>query len=200
CIVACSFSASASAARAPTDSIMSDYLVDKEGPPDPEIERLERLLGGYRYRGRPPRVAPVRRWAFLAVAAAAAAALWLALPPREPHFAVEPLAGAPRCAAEPCEKLAPGDALVTDSRSRARVALGAVGRLEVEPDTALRRASAYRLALLHGEVRAEVKAPPRLVVIDTASATAVDLGCAYTLTVDEAGEGRPAVTSGSVAP
>lgn len=178
---------------------MADYLVDKDGTPDPEVERLERLLGGYRYRGRPPRSAPARRWAFLAVAAAAAAVLWLALRPREPHFAVESLAGAPRCAAEPCRRLAPGDALVTDSRSRARVALGAVGRLEVEPDTALRRGSAYRLALLHGEIRAEVQAPPRLVMIDTPSATAVDLGCAYTLSVDEHGEGRLAVTSGWVA-
>ncbi len=176
---------------------MSDYLVDKEGPPDPEVERLERLLGGYRYRGRPP--APPRRWVFLVVAAAAAAVLWLALRPRDPHFAVESLEGAPRCAAEPCRALAPGDALVTDSRSRARVALGAVGRLDVEPDTALRRGSAYRLALLHGEVRAEVLAPPRLVVIETPSATAVDLGCAYTLNVDEHGDGRLAVTSGWVA-
>jgi hypothetical protein len=44
-----------------------------------------------------------------------------------------------------------------------------------------------------------VAAPPRLVVIETASARAVDLGCAYTLSVDAAGAGTLRVTSGWVA-
>ena len=33
-----------------------DYLWDRSGPPDPEIERLERLLG--RFRGSPSALAP----------------------------------------------------------------------------------------------------------------------------------------------
>jgi len=42
-------------------------------------------------------------------------------------------------------------------------------------------------------------APPRLVIVETASARAVDLGCAYTLSVDAAGGRRLRVTSGWVA-
>ena len=52
--------------------------------------------------------------------------------------------------------------------------------------------------LERGELSAQVKAPPRLFVVETPSATAVDLGCAYTLTVDEAGLGRLTVTGGKV--
>jgi hypothetical protein len=43
-----------------------------------------------------------------------------------------------------------------------------------------------------------VTAPPRLFLVDTAAATAVDLGCAYTLEVDERGHGLLRVESGSV--
>ncbi len=182
---------------------MGDYLFDKTEPPDPEVERLERLLGPYRYRGAAAR-RPRRRWivAGAAAAVAAAVALWLGLRPRAERWTVEALAGTPRCADGPCAGLGPGDALVTDARSRARLVLGQVGRLDVEPGTLVRRRpsdASYRLALVHGEVRAEVSAPPRLLVIDTASATAVDLGCAYTLAVDERGEGWLRVGAGWVA-
>jgi hypothetical protein len=48
-------------------------------------------------------------------------------------------------------------------------------------------------------VSARVIAPPRLFMIDTPSATAVDLGCAYTLEVDDLGASILRVTSGWVA-
>ena len=40
---------------------MSDYLYDGEGPPDPEVERLSRVLGSLRYQKRlEPRYDAVR--------------------------------------------------------------------------------------------------------------------------------------------
>jgi hypothetical protein len=182
---------------------MSDYLYDRDGPPDPEVERLERLLEGYRYDGQPPRRS--RRRAVvagsMAALAAAAIAAWLLLRrPAADVWAVEPLAGSPRCGAGPCAGLGPEDGLETDPGSRARVRVARFGHLDVEPGTAIRRRGAIgRLALLHGTVSAQVTAPPRLIVVETASARAVDLGCAYSLSVDDAGTGRLRVTSGYVA-
>jgi hypothetical protein len=46
---------------------------------------------------------------------------------------------------------------------------------------------------------ARIWAPPRLFFVDTPSAVAADLGCAYTLSVDDKGDGRLSVTSGWVA-
>jgi ferric-dicitrate binding protein FerR (iron transport regulator) len=186
---------------------MSDYLFNRDGPPDPEVERLEHLLEGYRYRGRP---APPRRRrravivsTVLVGAVAASVAAWLALRrPGADRWTVESLAGSPSCGGRPCAGLGPDDALETDPGSRARVQIGRFGHLDVEPGTSIRRRATVgqeRLALLHGTVSAEVAAPPRLVVIETASARAVDLGCAYTLSVDAAGTGRLRVTSGFVA-
>ena len=179
---------------------MSDYLHDLGGPPDPEVERLERLLGRYRYRGRPAR----RRLVWVAaplVAAAACLAAWLVLR-RAPADAwtVEALAGDPRCEGAPCAALGRREALETDPASRARVRVARYGHLDVEPGTAIRRLDAVgQLALLHGTVSAEVSAPPRLIVVETASARAVDLGCAYTLSADVSGAGRLRVTAGFVA-
>jgi hypothetical protein len=56
----------------------------------------------------------------------------------------------------------------------------------------------HRLALDRGSIQATIKAPPRLFFVDTPSAVAVDLGCAYSLDVDEAGNGLLHVTSGWV--
>jgi hypothetical protein len=188
---------------------MSDYLFDGEGPREPEIERLEQLLAPYRYRGEPGALPRPRRRvpraaaaaAATAVAAAVAVLLWTRRPAAD-LWAVQPLAGSPRCDGRPCVGLGPEGALETDPTSRARVSVGRFGHLDVEPGTAIRRRPApgeQRLALLHGTVSARVVAPPRLVVVETASARAVDLGCEYTLSVDAAGNGRLRVASGWVA-
>jgi len=58
---------------------MSDYLFDKEGAPDPEIERLEGLLAPMAYRGAPPALPRPRRRAPMFVVAAAGIALAAAL-------------------------------------------------------------------------------------------------------------------------
>ncbi|MDP3502043.1 MAG: FecR family protein [Myxococcales bacterium] len=55
----------------------------------------------------------------------------------------------------------------------------------------------HRLELQRGTLHALVTAPPRLFVVDTPTASAIDLGCAYTLEVTDAGS-RLTVTSGLV--
>ncbi|MDP1920407.1 MAG: FecR family protein [Myxococcales bacterium] len=55
----------------------------------------------------------------------------------------------------------------------------------------------HRLELERGTLHALVTAPPRLFVVDTPTASAIDLGCAYTLEVTDAGS-RLTVTSGLV--
>jgi hypothetical protein len=55
------------------------------------------------------------------------------------------------------------------------------------------------LVLEHGTVEAQIDAPPRLFVIGTSVGRAVDLGCAYRLSVDEEGKGKLEVTQGRVA-
>src|SRR5215471_4299872 len=95
-----------------------------------------------------------------------------------------------------------GEWLQTDAASRAQIKVGAIGTVEVEPNTRVRLTTAsrneHRLTLARGDIAASVSAPPRLFLVDTPSSTAVDLGCAYTMHVDESGSGILHVTLGSV--
>jgi hypothetical protein len=99
-------------------------------------------------------------------------------------------------------RIAAGEWIETDSQSSARVKVGAIGSVEIEPNTRLRvvtaRPGEHRLALARGEIRARISAPPKLFFVDTASGTAVDLGCEYTLDADEEGLGLLRVTKGWV--
>jgi hypothetical protein len=98
---------------------------------------------------------------------------------------------------------AEGELLETDNASRARVQIGKIGHVNVEPNTRLRLVSTkmteQRIALERGKLEATISAPPRIFFVDTPSAQAIDLGCAYTLEVDEQGQGVLSVTAGWVA-
>jgi hypothetical protein len=95
-----------------------------------------------------------------------------------------------------------GEWIETDSGSRASIKVGRIGSVEVAPNTRLRvvaaRPGEHRLALARGEIRAKISAAPKLFFVDTASGTAVDLGCEYTLNTDEDGLGLLRVTKGWV--
>ena len=90
-----------------------------------------------------------------------------------------------------------------DARSRARIGVSTIGFVDVEPNSRVRlitsRAREHRLALDRGEIRARIWAPPQLFFVNTPSSTAIDLGCAYTLNVDDRGWGRILVETGWVA-
>jgi hypothetical protein len=112
-----------------------------------------------------------------------------------PSVADEPLAGS--------GEFRTGELLVTDDRSKARIIVGVIGEVDVEPNSRLRLLHTdltnHRIAVEKGTIHARIWAPPRLFFVETPSALAVDLGCAYTLAVDETGASVLRVTSGFVA-
>src|SRR5260370_17211831 len=92
--------------------------------------------------------------------------------------------------------------MVADNSSRASLNVAAVGEVYVDPDSGVRLVESgsnrSRLALELGTIHAAIWAPPGEFVVDTPSASAVDLGCAYTLHVGEDGSGRLRTTLGWV--
>ncbi len=121
-----------------------------------------------------------------------------------PSWNVETLAGMPKVGNSfKSEKLSVGEFLETDANSRARVQVADIGNVEIAPNSRVKlvrtNATEHRLALEKGELKAKILAPPRLFIVDTPSAVAVDLGCEYTLEVDKNGNGKLHVTGGFVA-
>ncbi len=201
----------------------SDYLWDRSGEPDPEVARLERVLGTLAAdsataghivprlsarASRAPRTS-ARSMAIAALGLAAvivgAAGVWIARQAVPAGWDVEKVGGAPVVggrAMAATGRLHVGDWIVTDAASRARMEAADVGEVEVEPDTRLRVVRAgsgeYRLSLVRGTITARIWATPGQFFVDTPSSIAVDLGCAYTLHVDPSGAGLVRVTLGWV--
>lgn len=116
----------------------------------------------------------------------------------------ETISGAPRVGnASSSSTLAVGDFLETDAVSRARLEVADIGSVEIKPNSLVKlvrtNAKQHRLSLERGVLEAQILAPPRLFIVDTPSAVAVDLGCSYKLEVDKAGNSYLHVTSGFVA-
>ena len=99
-------------------------------------------------------------------------------------------------------RLGVGQWLETDSKSRAQIAVGSIGHVEIDPNTRVRlletEPTEHRLELAEGKLSARIWAPPRLFFVDTPSAVAADLGCAYSLEVGKDGSSLLRVTSGWV--
>ncbi len=150
---------------------------------------------------------------------AAAAALLIAVtlfiylrskpaPDLGPAWDVARLEGAPRVGSKTfganaaVGKLGVGQTLVTDGSSRASISLDETGRVEVDAGSRLRLVTngpgRKRLSLERGTIHATIWAPPGQFVVDTPSAIAVDLGCVYTLQVDDSGAGLLRTTMGWV--
>lgn len=199
------------------DENVNPYLWDRTGEPDPEVVRLEALLGTLRAERPAPAVPPRRSGArrLLVVglkgltAAAAillvATAVWFAVGLRRNAWAVQRVAGAPVVDGQAIAgdgRLGIGEWLVTDAVSRASVAVSRIGRVDVDPNTRIQLVESegreHRMALERGTIHARIWAPPRFFYVNTPAAVAVDLGCAYTLQVDERGAGLLRVTNGWV--
>ena len=121
------------------------------------------------------------------------------------RWEVSAVAGTPTVAGAPLVgdgELGSGEWLVTDAGSAARLEIGGIGVAEVRPDSRIRLERSgrieHRLTLAQGSIHAFVDAPPRLFLVETPTALATDLGCAYTLEVDADGVTRIFVTSGWV--
>ena len=148
---------------------------------------------------------------FAAIAAgllliAGLAAFWFYRNETRPSWEVARLEGMPRIGSSAISekgRLGVGQWLETDGNSRAKIDVGTIGQVEVAPNTRLRlvqtQPTEHRLELARGKMSARIWAPPRLFFVDTPSAVAADLGCAYTLEVDDQGGSLLRVTTGWVA-
>jgi hypothetical protein len=125
-----------------------------------------------------------------------------------PGWDVARLAGTPKVGSKAigansgAAKLGIGQTLVTDGSSRASISLDETGQVVVDASSRLRLVTNgpghKRLSLERGTIHAFIWAPPGEFVVDTPSAVAVDLGCKYTLHVDDSGAGLLRTTMGWV--
>jgi hypothetical protein len=99
-------------------------------------------------------------------------------------------------------KLGVGQWLETDTNSSAQISVGDIGKVDIDPNTRVRlvetKPTEHRLELARGRLSARISAPPKLFFVNTPSGVAEDLGCAYTLEVDDAGRSLLRVTAGWV--
>ena len=116
------------------------------------------------------------------------------------------LGGSPRIDSQTmgdASKLGVGQWLETDATSRANIEVATIGSVEIDPNSRVRlletNAEEHRLELQRGRLSARISAPPKLFFVNTPSGVAEDLGCAYTLEVDDAGNSILHVTLGWVA-
>jgi predicted anti-sigma-YlaC factor YlaD len=170
---------------------------------------LEEMLDGAEAARRRPTAA--KRPLKIALAGAATLAIafgvfWFYPRAPRPGWEVTRIDGAPKIGSKTVGevgKLRVGEWLVTDDSSRAKIHVGEIGQVQVDPGSRVRlveaKADEHRLALARGRMQAFIWAPPRQFYVDTPSAVAVDLGCAYTLEVGEDGQGLLSVVAGWVA-
>jgi hypothetical protein len=198
------------------DETPDSYLWDRTGEPDREVARLEELLGPLGHHGsmpplttRRPRPRGRLRLAGRVLSAAAALivgfGLWFVLGGLQGAWPVEGLEGAPLVdgvALGADGVLRRGGQLVTDAVSRARIDVGRIGRVVVDPQSRVALVASglreHRLSLERGTIHARIWAPPRFFFVNTPFAETIDLGCAFTLQVDEQGAGLVRVTHGWV--
>ncbi|HJT29134.1 MAG TPA: FecR domain-containing protein [Pyrinomonadaceae bacterium] len=184
--------------------------------PDHLWRELEPLLDREHVQIRP---AQVSSWQLKAAAAVlvllSAWGVWLVYSNRDnailsvngkPAWRVKRIDGAPKVGAEQISnngELAVGEWLETDGNSRAQIAVSSIGSVDIDENTRVRlletQPTEHRLELARGKMSAHIWAPPRLFFVNTPSAVAADLGCAYTLEVDDQGSSLLRVTSGWVA-
>jgi hypothetical protein len=198
-----------------------DYLWDRSGPPDGEVERLEKQLGTFGYRsgsfddrhrglkgsGRPEQ--PKSRlgtWESLAMWVAVAAAL-IVLIPFAGHYSrgthTRDSGWTIWWSNAPAQALHRGQTVQTGYNFSARLSAAAIGEVTLEPGSRLRMLEAnteeQQLALDRGTIHAFIWAPPRQFRVNVPSATTVDLGCRYSLNVSADGTGTLHVEMGWVA-
>lgn len=191
---------------------MNDYLWDKSGEADPEVEKLEALLGRYRHAApmRAPRPDRSRIW--LAVAAVMFLGVVAGLTLVAFRFRwndgaawdITSVTGAPTIDGRVIDtrtRFALGEELRTDAHSKATVRIARIGVLDVAPNSRVRLVvtddDRHRVFLERGSVSARVWAPPFAFAVRTPAGQANDIGCAFELRYDGA-QGVVRVTSGWV--
>jgi hypothetical protein len=192
----------------PSSESVGEYLWDKSGQPNPEVLRLETLLTRFQ-QDRPAPVFPeivdgarsrlfplALRWPLAAATIAVVAVLVIAafvifrnnqIPSVVGGWDVSRQVGSAHISS------VLGQVLETDKGSRVTLRDEDVGQIDVDPGTRLRWLNKGDdlkwMVLDRGSIHALIWAPPGQFVVDTPSAMAVDLGCAYALQVDSSGAG-----------
>lgn len=194
-----------------------DYLWDRSGPADPEVQRLEQLLAPLAH-DRPLDELRSRRkrsrgpWIFGgAVALAAAAALVMYLRPAargpcggETGFAFTARGGTVACQdGSVARGVLPVGGVLDTGTATADLTIANIGTAELFPGTRIRldRSEAdkrQQIYLERGGMHAKVSAPPRIFAVTTPSTGVTDLGCEYTIQIDDKGRGSIEVQSGKV--
>lgn len=194
-----------------------DYLWDRTGEPDAEVKRMEALLSRFQHRGTALELPalpdfPLRHWTrwqfwvprLAGATVLAAVAVWLAAQfvatPNWKIVNVEGAAAINNVAAQKGARLGKGKSIETGSSGHLTLQVGQLGRVDVGPNTRLDLLQATRdreeARLERGTIHAEVTAPPYVFLVHTPFAYALDMGCAYTLTVNPDGSGTLEVTEG----
>ncbi|MHC5064945.1 MAG: FecR domain-containing protein [Planctomycetota bacterium] len=169
--------------------ITDDYLWDRSGEPDPEVQKLERVMGSLRHRPEPETRRPSILQRVLTIVAAAAILILAFI------FSFEPLDG---------DALISGTWIRTAEDQRS-LQIPGLGELSLDPGTELQVQTMSnelaRLYLMRGRLHAFIypDVPERFFQVDTPSALCVDLGCKYELEVDDDGSAFVRVTLGQVA-
>lgn len=189
-----------------------DYLWDRSGERDADVERLEQLLGRYRHNAPLQRQrrwweAPASRWAAAAMLAIilGAALVQLRLQwTRDRAWSVTAVHGSATIDGEPVRpssNFAVGETLRTGPASSVSLRVARIGELEVEPGSVVTlqttESKRHRIALARGTIAARVWAPPFVFGVNTPAGVANDLGCAFRLSY-AGDQGLLHVTSGWV--
>ncbi len=195
-----------------------DYLWDGSGPPDPAVERLEKLLAPLRH-DRPFDDLRVRRRrsrarmgllvGALGVAAAAGVVLHLRAPAKPTcggsngfTFTAEQGSTVMCEGSSIASGVLPVGGVLDTGPHTANIAIANIGRADLGEGTRVRlegtTSERHQLFLERGRIHAFVNAPPRLFAVSTASTQVVDLGCEYTIEVDATGTGAIEVQQGRV--
>lgn len=192
---------------------MSDsYLWDRAGPPDAEVERLERLLAPLRCPRSTPRLAMRSRWwtrtrpiGLAAAIVLAAVGAWTWSYATAPRVRVTRLAGTARIGGDAmgaAQRAGADQWIETDAAGAVRLSLEQIGALDVGAQSRIalrgRTDDEWRFELARGSVDAHVQAPPRQLVLVTPAGVLTDLGCRFHVSVADDGTTTVDVAEGQV--
>lgn len=194
-----------------------DYLWDRSGPADPDVQHLEQLLAPLAHDRpldelrlrRPRKRAPWIIGGGVLIAAVAALVLYLRASRNGPcdgstGFAFTAKGGTVACANEQVARgVLPVGGVLDTGTATAELAIADIGIAELAANTRVRldRSEANQRQQIHlerGRMHARVTAPPRIFAVTTPSTGVTDLGCEYTIEIDDKGKGFIEVQSGKV--
>jgi hypothetical protein len=196
-----------------SDERMDEYLWDPEAEADPEVERLERLLGRWRHGARVsdqekaeaglaallhlrrPRL-PRGLWPVPLILAAAAVLLMLRTSWTGPSYRVEGVDGISH--ARVGERIRVGE-------HGARMAIADIGEVVLDPGSRVvvqeirtGKRALHALYMERGALHARIVAEPRVFQVGTPAGISIDLGCEYRLEVLPDDRTRVRVLTGQI--